>query len=173
MRSRRANAGSADRKSPPTVCSNVLRKSSWRAVGANAANLKAAPGQTARARSRLPPPTSRRCSRLARSCACWKTARSCSILARPISARDPTRSSLRFARKRCRSIPRMCGLASPDTDGSPYNWGTTASRVTYTTGRSVVGAAEEVDPAGQAACEPRCWNARSRTSNCAKAAVSA
>jgi CO/xanthine dehydrogenase Mo-binding subunit len=35
-------------------------------------------------------------------------------------------------------------LASPDTDGSPYNWGTTASRVTYTTGRSVVAAAEEV-----------------------------
>ena len=34
--------------------------------------------------------------------------------------------------------------ATPDTDGSPYNWGTTASRVTYTTGRSVVGAAEEV-----------------------------
>jgi len=34
--------------------------------------------------------------------------------------------------------------ASPDTDGSPYNWGTTASRVTYTTGRAVVGAAEEV-----------------------------
>ena len=36
-------------------------------------------------------------------------------------------------------------LASPDTDGSPYNWGTTASRVTYTTGRSVVGAAGEVE----------------------------
>jgi len=36
-------------------------------------------------------------------------------------------------------------LASPDTDGSPYNWGTTASRVTYTTGRSVVGAAREVE----------------------------
>jgi len=35
-------------------------------------------------------------------------------------------------------------LASPDTDGSPYNWGTTASRVTYTTGRSVVAASEEV-----------------------------
>ena len=35
-------------------------------------------------------------------------------------------------------------IASPDTDGSPYNWGTTASRVTYTTGRSVVAAAEEV-----------------------------
>ena len=32
----------------------------------------------------------------------------------------------------------------PDTDGSPYNWGTTASRVTYTTGRAVVGAAGEV-----------------------------
>jgi CO/xanthine dehydrogenase Mo-binding subunit len=36
-------------------------------------------------------------------------------------------------------------VASPDTDGSPYNWGTTASRVTYTTGRAVVGAAAEVE----------------------------
>ena len=36
-------------------------------------------------------------------------------------------------------------IASPDTDGSPYNWGTTASRVTYVTGRSVVGAAGEVE----------------------------
>jgi CO/xanthine dehydrogenase Mo-binding subunit len=36
-------------------------------------------------------------------------------------------------------------VASPDTDGSPYNWGTTASRVTYMTGRSVVGAAAEVE----------------------------
>ena len=35
-------------------------------------------------------------------------------------------------------------IASPDTDGSPYNWGTTASRVTYTTGRSVVAAADRV-----------------------------
>lgn len=35
-------------------------------------------------------------------------------------------------------------IASPDTDGSPYNWGTTASRVTYTTGRSVVAAAGKV-----------------------------
>lgn len=34
--------------------------------------------------------------------------------------------------------------AAPDTDGSPYNWGTTASRVTYTTGRAVAGAADEV-----------------------------
>lgn len=34
--------------------------------------------------------------------------------------------------------------ATPDTDGSPYNWGTTASRVTYTTGRAVAGAAEDV-----------------------------
>ena len=33
--------------------------------------------------------------------------------------------------------------ATPDTDASPYNWGTTASRVTYTTGRAVVGAAED------------------------------
>ncbi len=36
-------------------------------------------------------------------------------------------------------------IASPDTDGSPYNWGTTASRVTYVTGTSVVGAAAEVE----------------------------
>jgi len=36
-------------------------------------------------------------------------------------------------------------LASPDTDGSPYNWGTTASRVTYTTGRAVVAASAEVE----------------------------
>ena len=36
-------------------------------------------------------------------------------------------------------------IASPDTDGSPYNWGTTASRVTYVAGRSVVGAAGEVE----------------------------
>ena len=36
-------------------------------------------------------------------------------------------------------------IASPDTDGSPYNWGTTASRVTYVTGRSVVAAAGEVE----------------------------
>ncbi|MBL8357113.1 MAG: xanthine dehydrogenase family protein molybdopterin-binding subunit [Delftia acidovorans] len=36
-------------------------------------------------------------------------------------------------------------IASPDTDGSPYNWGTTASRVTYVTGRSVVAASAEVE----------------------------
>ena len=36
-------------------------------------------------------------------------------------------------------------INSPDTDGSPYNWGTTASRITYMTGRSVVGAAAEVE----------------------------
>ena len=35
-------------------------------------------------------------------------------------------------------------VASPDTDGSPYNWGTTASRVTYTTGRAVAAAAADV-----------------------------
>ncbi|MFT5502480.1 MAG: CO/xanthine dehydrogenase Mo-binding subunit [Gammaproteobacteria bacterium] len=35
-------------------------------------------------------------------------------------------------------------VASPDTDGSPYNWGTTASRVTYMTGRAVVGACEKI-----------------------------
>lgn len=40
--------------------------------------------------------------------------------------------------------PKTIVVSSPDTDASPYNWGTTASRVTYTTGRSVVGAAEEV-----------------------------
>lgn len=34
-------------------------------------------------------------------------------------------------------------VASPDTDGSPYNWGTTASRVTYMTGRAVKSAAEK------------------------------
>jgi CO/xanthine dehydrogenase Mo-binding subunit len=33
-------------------------------------------------------------------------------------------------------------IATPDTDGSPYNWGTTASRVTYMAGRAVVAAAE-------------------------------
>lgn len=36
-------------------------------------------------------------------------------------------------------------IASPDTDGSPYNWGTTASRVTFMAGRSVVKAAAEVE----------------------------
>jgi CO/xanthine dehydrogenase Mo-binding subunit len=36
-------------------------------------------------------------------------------------------------------------IASPDTDGSPYNWGTTASRITYMTGTSVIGAAAEVE----------------------------
>jgi CO/xanthine dehydrogenase Mo-binding subunit len=35
-------------------------------------------------------------------------------------------------------------VASPDTDGSPYNWGTTASRVTYTTGRAVAAASADV-----------------------------
>ena len=35
-------------------------------------------------------------------------------------------------------------VASPDTDGSPYNWGTTASRVTYMTGRAVKAATEKV-----------------------------
>ncbi len=35
-------------------------------------------------------------------------------------------------------------FTQPDTDASPYNWGTSASRVTYTTGRAVVGAADEV-----------------------------
>ena len=36
-------------------------------------------------------------------------------------------------------------FVQPDTDGSPFNWGTTASRITYMTGRSVVGAAAEVE----------------------------
>jgi len=36
-------------------------------------------------------------------------------------------------------------FATPDTDGSPFNWGTTASRLTYMTGRSVVGAGREVE----------------------------
>lgn len=35
-------------------------------------------------------------------------------------------------------------FTQPDTDASPYNWGTSASRVTYTTGRAIVGAADEV-----------------------------
>ncbi|WP_170760828.1 xanthine dehydrogenase family protein molybdopterin-binding subunit [Ruegeria lacuscaerulensis] len=35
-------------------------------------------------------------------------------------------------------------VSSPDTDGSPYNWGTTASRVTYTTGRAVSAASHKV-----------------------------
>jgi len=38
----------------------------------------------------------------------------------------------------------MISVASPDTDGSPYNWGTTASRVTNATGRAVAGAARDV-----------------------------
>lgn len=41
--------------------------------------------------------------------------------------------------------PRDIAIAGPDTDGSPYNWGTTASRVTYTTGRSVQAAAVDVE----------------------------
>ncbi len=36
-------------------------------------------------------------------------------------------------------------VASPDTDGSPYNWGTTASRVTYMAGRAIVAAAQKVE----------------------------
>jgi CO/xanthine dehydrogenase Mo-binding subunit len=38
---------------------------------------------------------------------------------------------------------KSVSVASPDTDGSPYNWGTTASRVTYMTGRAVKSAAEK------------------------------
>ena len=41
--------------------------------------------------------------------------------------------------------PEQVAIASPDTDGSPYNLGTTASRVTYVAGRSVVQAAAEVE----------------------------
>ena len=33
---------------------------------------------------------------------------------------------------------------NPDTDASPYNWGTSGSRVTYMVGRAVVAASEEV-----------------------------
>jgi CO/xanthine dehydrogenase Mo-binding subunit len=35
-------------------------------------------------------------------------------------------------------------IATADTDASPYNWGTTASRVTYMVGRAVVAAANSV-----------------------------
>ncbi len=35
-------------------------------------------------------------------------------------------------------------FATADTDASPYNWGTSASRVTYMVGRAVVGAADDV-----------------------------
>jgi len=38
----------------------------------------------------------------------------------------------------------MVRVASPDTDHSPFNWGTTASRVTFMTGQSVVQASGEV-----------------------------
>ena len=36
-------------------------------------------------------------------------------------------------------------FVSPDTDGSPFNWATTGSGVTFMTGRAVVGAAAEVE----------------------------
>ena len=35
-------------------------------------------------------------------------------------------------------------FATPDTDSTPYNWKTSASRVTYTAGRAVLAASEEV-----------------------------
>jgi CO/xanthine dehydrogenase Mo-binding subunit len=35
-------------------------------------------------------------------------------------------------------------LVNPDTDASPYNWGTGASRVTYTVGRAVASASDQV-----------------------------
>jgi len=35
-------------------------------------------------------------------------------------------------------------VVAPDTDSSPYNWGTAASRVTYMAGRAVAGAAQRV-----------------------------
>ena len=42
----------------------------------------------------------------------------------------------------------------PDTDASPYNWGTTASRVTYTVGRAVKAAAlEAVERLKRIACD--------------------
>jgi CO/xanthine dehydrogenase Mo-binding subunit len=35
-------------------------------------------------------------------------------------------------------------LVAPDTDATPYNWGTAASRVTYMAGRAVAGAAQQL-----------------------------
>ncbi len=35
-------------------------------------------------------------------------------------------------------------LVAPDTDASPYNWGTAGSRVTYMVGRAVAGAAQDL-----------------------------
>jgi CO/xanthine dehydrogenase Mo-binding subunit len=40
--------------------------------------------------------------------------------------------------------PDKVNYVNPDTDASPYNWGTSGSRVTYMVGRAVVGAAEKV-----------------------------
>ena len=51
-------------------------------------------------------------------------------------------------------------LASPDTDGSPYNWGTTASRVTYTTGRAVRRRRRRKSSARSRRMRPRSSNAR-------------
>ena len=39
--------------------------------------------------------------------------------------------------------PDQINLAAPDTDASPYNWSTSASRVTYMVGRAVIGAVDE------------------------------
>ena len=57
------------------------------------------------------------------------------------------------------------GIASPDTDGSPYNWGTTASRVTYMTGRVGGRRRRRGRDAAQAPCQrdARMRRRRSRT----------
>jgi CO/xanthine dehydrogenase Mo-binding subunit len=39
--------------------------------------------------------------------------------------------------------PDKVNYVNPDTDASPYNWGTSGSRVTYMAGRAVVGASEK------------------------------
>jgi CO/xanthine dehydrogenase Mo-binding subunit len=40
--------------------------------------------------------------------------------------------------------PERVNYVNPDTDASPYNWGTSGSRVTYMVGRAVAGASEKV-----------------------------
>jgi CO/xanthine dehydrogenase Mo-binding subunit len=40
--------------------------------------------------------------------------------------------------------PDKVNYVNPDTDASPYNWGTSGSRVTYMVGRAVAGASEKV-----------------------------
>ncbi len=39
--------------------------------------------------------------------------------------------------------PDQISVTVPDTDASPYNWSTSASRVTYMVGRAIIGAADE------------------------------